>query len=179
MKPGDTQDSGGTRKETLATPPEMSVEPAHLWFALSTAFHSIRAHIEACIQRLGLSESDFAVLEALFHNGPMRVNNLGRKVNLASSSITASVDRLEGRKLVRRQDDGHDRRSRLVTLTGEGAGIIARALADQQNAAEESAAALSIEERDQLLRLLRKWGHSAESRCGQKDEASLDAEPPL
>ncbi|MGA7409119.1 MAG: MarR family transcriptional regulator [Bryobacteraceae bacterium] len=144
------------------------VEPGDLWLVLLNAYRSLRAHTGASIRRLGLIESDFAVLEAVFHNGPMRVNALGRKATLASSSITAAVDRLEGRGLVRRHGDRHDRRSRLVALTEQGSGLIARAFADYQHAMEKSAAVLSIEERNQLFRLLRKWEDSAESLASEE-----------
>jgi MarR family 2-MHQ and catechol resistance regulon transcriptional repressor len=57
------------------------------------------------VSALGLGGSDFAVLEVLLHKGPEPVNIIGKKVLLTSGSITAAVDRLESRKLVRRTAD--------------------------------------------------------------------------
>jgi putative oxidoreductase len=47
---------------------------------------SIRALAEMC-------PSDFFVLEALLHKGPMAVNALGKKIHSTSESITTAVDR--------------------------------------------------------------------------------------
>jgi DNA-binding MarR family transcriptional regulator len=54
--------------------------------------------------------SDFAVLEALLHKGPLPVNEIGKKVLLTSGSITVAVDRLETKGLVERRASGADRR---------------------------------------------------------------------
>ena len=54
--------------------------------------------------------SDFAVLEALLHNGPLPVNESGKEVLLTSGSITVAVDRLETKGLVERRASGADRR---------------------------------------------------------------------
>jgi len=50
--------------------------------------------------------SDFAVLEALLHKGPLPVNEIGKKVLLTSGSMTVAVDRLEQRRLVERRAHG-------------------------------------------------------------------------
>src|SRR5258708_13488431 len=61
--------------------------------------------------------SDFAVLEALLHKGPLPVNEIGKKVLLTSGSITVAVDRLETRGLVERRAHGTDRRGRVGHFT--------------------------------------------------------------
>ena len=48
------------------------------------------------------------------------MNVIGKKVLLTSASITAAVDRLESRKLLRRTSDPKDDRSRIVELTESG-----------------------------------------------------------
>jgi MarR family 2-MHQ and catechol resistance regulon transcriptional repressor len=70
--------------------------------------------------------SDFAVLEALLHKGPLPVNEIGKKVLLTSGSITVAVDRLEKKGLVERRAHGTDRRARIVHLTKEGRKQITR-----------------------------------------------------
>src|SRR5258708_40212975 len=64
--------------------------------------------------------SDFAVLEALLHKGPLPVNEIGKKILLTSGSITVAIDRLETKGLVQRRASGTDRRGRIVHLTKEG-----------------------------------------------------------
>src|SRR3989442_13163072 len=74
--------------------------------------------------------SDFAVLEALLHKGPLPINEIGKKVLLTSGSITVAVDRLETKGLVERRAHGTDRRARIVHLTKEGRKGITCAYAD-------------------------------------------------
>jgi MarR family 2-MHQ and catechol resistance regulon transcriptional repressor len=59
-------------------------------------------HAHRSIAAHDLGFSDFTILEALLHKGPMLVNEIGRRIELTSGSITTAVDRLEARGLVER-----------------------------------------------------------------------------
>src|ERR1700682_16772 len=85
-----------------------------VWIVLWKAAHAIEQNALRSVAALGLGLSEFAVLEVLLHKGPQPVNVIGKKVLLTSGSITAAVDRLESRKLLRRSGDPGDRRSRIV-----------------------------------------------------------------
>src|SRR5881628_3364689 len=91
----------------------------HLWLVLMKAFHAISAHATATLAETGLGDSDFRVLEALLHKGPLPVNTIGPKVWLTPGSISVAVDRLEKTGLVKRTNTD-DRRVRLVELTAKG-----------------------------------------------------------
>src|SRR5262250_2089199 len=91
-----------------------------IYLVLWKAFRAIEENAAQCVSSLGLGHSDFAVLEVLLHKGPQPVNVIGKKVLLTSASITAAVDRLESRKLLRRISDPKDGRSRIVELTKSG-----------------------------------------------------------
>ncbi len=106
--------------------------------------------------------SDFGVLEALLHKGPLPVSALGAKVLLTSGSITTAVDRLERRGWVKRRNDANDRRARVVYLTDSGRRLIRKAFADHEQAMEQTVSALALGERRVLVNLLRKLGRSAE-----------------
>jgi MarR family 2-MHQ and catechol resistance regulon transcriptional repressor len=106
--------------------------------------------------------SDFAVLEALLHKGPLPINEIGKKVLLTSGSITVAVDRLESKGLVERRASGTDRRAKIVHLTKAGKELIARVYADHAADMERLASAsLTKAERDTLIRLLKKIGYEA------------------
>ena len=140
----------------------MKTSGVHLWLILWKAYDSLRKHAECHIHSLGIGFSDFGVLEALLHKGPMPVNTLGGKVRLTSGSITALVDRLEKKGLVERRDDPADRRSRMVHLTTAGRKMIACAFADHERAMEQATAGLTGAEKTQAAELLKKLGRSAE-----------------
>ena len=109
-----------------------------------------------------MCRSDFGVLEALLHKGPLPVNALGSKVLLTSGSITTAIDRLERRGLVERGGDANDRRARVVHLTGAGRKLIRKLFAEHEQAMEKAVSALPPKEQALLIELLRKLGRSAE-----------------
>src|SRR5712671_2313456 len=106
----------------------------HVFLVLWKAARAVEAYAEKSILDLDICGSDFAVLEALLHKGPLPVNEIGRKVLLTSGSITVAVDRLETKGLVERRAHGTDRRTRVVHLTKSGRKLITRAYA--QHAAD-------------------------------------------
>ena len=91
----------------------------HVFLVLWKATRAVEAYAEKSISQLEMCGSDFAVLEALLHKGPLPVNEIGRKVLLTSGSITVAIDRLETKGLVERRAHGTDRRARIVHLTRE------------------------------------------------------------
>src|SRR5690348_2762171 len=125
----------------------MRTSGVHLWLILWKAYDSLRKHAECHIHSLGIGFSDFGVLEALLHKGPMPVNILGGKVRLTSGSITALVDRLEKKGLVERREDSGDRRSRMVHLTPAGRKLISSAFADHERAMERATTGLTAGEK--------------------------------
>jgi len=130
----------------------------HLWLVLWKAFRSMEGQAGRSIAGLGLCQSDFGVMEALLHKGPLPVKALGEKVLLTSGSMTAAIDRLERRGWVARGDDPQDRRSRIVRLTPEGRKTIQALFRTHERDMEQAASRLSRVERAGLMRLLRKLG---------------------
>ena len=133
----------------------------HLWLVLWKAFRSMEAQAGRSIAGLGLCQSDFGVMEALLHKGPLPVKALGEKVLLTSGSMTAAIDRLERRGWVARGDDPQDRRSRIVRLTPDGRKTIQALFRTHERDLEQAAARLSHSERTELMRLLRKLGKAS------------------
>ena len=131
----------------------------HVWLVLWKAFRALAAQAEESLNlsRTGLGESDFRVLEALLHKGPLPVNTIGPKVWLTPGAISVAVDRPEKTALVKRKNTD-DRRVRLVELTAKGRALIIRIFREHAAAMEEAAGVLSNEERLLLLRLLKKLG---------------------
>jgi MarR family 2-MHQ and catechol resistance regulon transcriptional repressor len=134
----------------------------HVFLVLWKAARAVEGYAEKSILELEMCGSDFAVLEALLHKGPLPVNEIGKKVLLTSGSITVAVDRLETKGLVERRAHGTDRRARVVHLTKEGRKLIARAYADHAADMERLASAsLTRAERKTLISLLKKIGYEA------------------
>ena len=107
---------------------------------------------------VGLTISQFGVLEALYHKGPLCQRDLAEKILKSTGNITMVIDNLEKRKLVRRERDIEDRRYLTVHLTEPGAELIATVFARVEAAIVLEMAALSHEEQEQLGKLCKKLG---------------------
>jgi len=127
-----------------------------VFLVLWNAYRTVLAKADQSRRSLGLGQSDFRVLAALLHEGPLPVNVIGEKVKLTTGSITTAVDRIEAKWLVARKNHPDDRRIRLVELTAKGRRLIERAYSRHSMEMEKAVSVLSREERDILVELLRR-----------------------
>src|SRR6201984_2775955 len=115
----------------------------HLWLVLMKAFQALMPHAAESIERTELGDSDFRVLEALLHKGPLPVNTLGPKVWLTPGSISVAVERLVKKGLVSRNDHPDDRRVRRGELTPKGLALITRGVGEHAAARGDGGGVLS------------------------------------
>src|SRR6266404_9361684 len=122
------------------------VSAAKLWIVLTRCQRVLALSAERSITDLGLCLSDFAILEALLHKGPLTITEIQAKVLLASGSMTAAVDRVEAMGLVTRKTTPRDRRARLLELTMKGRKLIEPAFAKHERDLEVLLSVLDQEE---------------------------------
>jgi MarR family 2-MHQ and catechol resistance regulon transcriptional repressor len=101
-----------------------SPDPVHCWLVWRKADKAARDFLYRGIQETGISDTDFRVLEALLHKGPLPVNTIGPKVHLTPGSISVAIDRLLEKGFVSRTESPDDRRVRIVALTNAGKDLI-------------------------------------------------------
>ena len=105
-----------------------------------------------------LTYSQFAVLEALYHLGPMTQGEVSRKVLKSGSNMTTVIDNLERDGLVRRERDANDRRVIHVHLTDAGSRKLEEVLPGHVAALVEEFSILSAKEQETLGELCKKLG---------------------
>ncbi|CAN5721233.1 MarR family transcriptional regulator [soil metagenome] len=132
-----------------------------LYVVLSRARNAVGRIAEADIARHGLSPGEFAILEVLYHKGPLLLGEVQRKILASSGGVTYLVDRLEAAGLVERQECPADRRARYAALTPKGTQLMRRIFPDHARAIEQAVAGLTSDEKEQAIELLRKLGRSA------------------
>ena len=137
--------------------------PVHAWLIMMKAMQAISRYALADIEKAGLGDSDFRVLEVLLHKGPLPVNVIGPKVNLTPGSISVAVDRLLAKGLVSRTESAEDRRVRVVALTPRGKSVITPVFRAHVETMEKVFAGLSRHELQQLEQQLKRVGKQAES----------------
>jgi MarR family 2-MHQ and catechol resistance regulon transcriptional repressor len=139
----------GTKDETRAL---------NAFIKLIRAAQSVSGRVEAHLSELGLTVSQFGVLEALFHLGPLNQKNLAAKILKSTGNITMVIDNLEKRGLVKRTRDEKDRRNYSVAITRKGADMITSFFPKHVARIVEEMGVLSGAEQEELGRLCKKVG---------------------
>lgn len=132
-----------------------------LYVVLSRAYLAVERHSQADIARHELSQGEFAIMEALYHRGPLLLGEVQRKILVSSGGVTYLVDRLEADGLVERRECPTDRRARYAALTPKGRQLMKRIFPEHAAALERAVAGLSGTEKKQAIDLLRKLGRAA------------------
>ncbi|MBI3885312.1 MAG: MarR family transcriptional regulator [Opitutae bacterium] len=133
------------------------INALNAFIKLQRAAESVSTRVHAVLPA-GLTVTQFGVLDALHHLGPLCQGELAEKLLRSGGNLTLVVDNLEKAGYVLRKRDPADRRFVVVQLTEQGQAFIAeifpRVLA---NVTRESAALSSTELLD-LGRLCKKIG---------------------
>jgi MarR family 2-MHQ and catechol resistance regulon transcriptional repressor len=134
-----------------------------LWLTLARASRAVSENARRSIESSGLSRSEFGVLEALYHKGPLTVGEIGSRLLMASGSMTYVVDRLEERKLLARRVSPDDRRVFRVELTSKGQSLFAEIFPRHAERIRQATAGLTVDEKQIVAALLRRLGKYAQS----------------
>ena len=131
---------------------------------LSRSVNAVQGRLLPTLQKdFGLTESQFAVMEALYHLGPLQQGELCRKILRSGSNVTTVVDNLERDGMVRRVRDEADRRIQIVHLTDQGRALLMKTLPNHVGRVVQLMSALEPDEQRELGRLCRKLGRAISS----------------
>jgi MarR family transcriptional regulator, 2-MHQ and catechol-resistance regulon repressor len=125
---------------------------------LMRAAESVTVRVGRTMSAAGLTISQFGVLEALHHKGPLCQRDIALKILKSTGNITLVIDNLEKQGLVRRERSTEDRRYLTVNLTEPGAQLIATAFAAVEAAIINEMSVLTVEEQGVLGQLCKKLG---------------------
>ncbi|HYW35627.1 MAG TPA: MarR family transcriptional regulator [Balneolaceae bacterium] len=125
---------------------------------LTRASESLNRRLNQHLAEADLTVSQFGVLEAIYHLGPLNQKALCDKLLKTGGNITMVVDNLEKCHLVERQQNPDDRRSMLVHLTSRGEDFISSFFPEHLENIRQEFADLSSEEKKELARICKKLG---------------------
>ena len=131
-----------------------------LWVKLARAFSVFSKASGEDIERYGLTQAQFGVVECLGHLGPMTMGHLCRKKLVSGGNMTIVVDNLEKSGLVERVHSKVDRRSIVLQLTTKGKRLFSGIFPKHAKHVAKLVSALTEEEQEQLSSLLKKLGRS-------------------
>lgn len=110
------------------------------------------------IAKYNLNQTEFAVLELLYHKGDQPIQVIGKKILIASSSITYVVDKLEEKNYVTRRACPTDRRVTYAGITENGKELMDKIFPEHVEKIEEIFEKLSDQEVSTLIEYLKKVG---------------------
>ncbi|MFD0982296.1 MarR family winged helix-turn-helix transcriptional regulator [Tropicimonas aquimaris] len=124
-----------------------------LCFAIYSANHAMNRTYKPHLDRLGLTYPQYLVLVVLNEKDGLSVGEIGRQLDLESSTLTPLLKRMEAAGLVTRRRDPEDERQVRIALTADGR----RTCGDLAEATRCAFAAtgLSLEEVVELNRKIR------------------------
>jgi len=135
-----------------------------LFIVLSRAYNWVNAHAVRDIRCHGLNPTEFGILEALYHKGPLPLQQIGEKVLISSGNITYAVDKLEQKQLLVRKPSAHDRRVIFAELTPQGQELLATLFPQHAEVIRAAESSLSPEEQILAIQLLKKLGLAAQDK---------------
>lgn len=153
------------RRSGAAAPADLPTAAAlKLWVVLARAFAAVSEVSKADVERHGLTGAEFAILEALYHKGPLLLGEVQKRILVSSGGITFLVDRLATRGLVERLACPSDRRARYAVLTKRGATLMREIFPAHAAALRKAMAGLTRAEQREAAALLKRLGTAAARR---------------
>lgn len=131
-----------------------------LFIVMSRAHKAISEQTNQFFQANGVNPTEFAVLELLYHKGKQPLQKIGGKILLASGSITYVIDKLEKRGYITRLNCPADRRVTYAEISESGKEFMGKIFPEHENHLHELTSALSSEEKEQAIELMKKLGLS-------------------
>ena len=105
-------------------------------------------------EAFGVTPVQFAALQAVHNTPGVDQRTLARTIGFDTSTTAGVIDRLEARGLLQRNASAEDRRVRLLTLTDDGAALLAQVVPAMLRAQVRMLEPLNPAERAEFMRLL-------------------------
>jgi DNA-binding MarR family transcriptional regulator len=102
----------------------------------------------------GLSMPQFSILMQLHHKGVCGVSDISERFDITNAAASQLVDKLVQSGFIKREEDPHDRRAKLLNLTDKGKGLIQQGIEERYRWVDQLAERLTIEERVQVSEAL-------------------------
>jgi MarR family 2-MHQ and catechol resistance regulon transcriptional repressor len=150
-------DTNGDRTATL-----------QLVIALGRTVQAIERGVRPHLAECGLSLTEFAVLEVLYHKGALPLGAIRDRILVTGASTTYVVTKLEERGLMRRRTSAEDQRVVFGELTPKGRALMDKVFPAHVDRLRHVMADLSVSEKRAASQLLRRLSHHARRTTGER-----------
>lgn len=140
--------------------PDLDFSPLEVFSRMRRLGQALQVERARAFERAGLETGEFEILSSLCvaPRGTSTPSELGALTRTPSATMANRTERLEQRGFVARRWNPDDTRSRIVRITPEGRAIAERAMRELVAVEVRMLDALSGEQREQLVDLLRALG---------------------
>jgi len=97
-----------------------TIDALNSYIKLIRSAESLSSKLNLMLSNYGLTESQFGVLDSLYHLGPMKQKEIGKKILKSGGNITMVINNLEKRGMVERRKGEKDKRQFIIHLTSKG-----------------------------------------------------------
>lgn len=139
-----------------------------LVIALGRALQAMERVVRPHLVKSDLAMTEFAVLEALYHKGPLRLGEIRDRILVTGASTTYVVKKLEERGLMRRKACAEDSRVVLGELTAKGRALIEEVFPVHVDLLQRATAGLTVAQKREAAKLLRALSREARRTTGEK-----------
>ncbi|MFD2759945.1 MarR family winged helix-turn-helix transcriptional regulator [Lentibacillus juripiscarius] len=119
---------------------------------------SVMEHVKNNIHSFDMKTSEFTVLEALHHKGPMTVKQISEAVLIGTGSMTYVIDKLETKGLLERRPCPDDRRVIHIHITDKGTQLMDEIFPRHQQAIENLFHDITPKEKKTIIDVLKRVG---------------------
>lgn len=89
-------------------------------FGIGDASNIIQERTHAYVKTTGLTPTQFAIINVLGHEGPLKISEIYSKMLIKSGNRTMILDSIEQKNLIKRVFSKSDRREIIIELTPTG-----------------------------------------------------------
>ncbi|MFA9375456.1 MAG: MarR family winged helix-turn-helix transcriptional regulator [Lachnotalea sp.] len=126
------------------------------FIGLSRTTQALHKRAGSIFNKRGLTVSQFAVLEALYHKGDLTINEIIESILSTSGNMTVVINNLEKDSMIERYVNPKDKRSSVIAITQKGRKKVEEIFPVHLKDLEMSFQQLSEEEKQILVELLKK-----------------------
>jgi DNA-binding MarR family transcriptional regulator len=127
-----------------------------LVIGLYRSYTNLNRQTQKVLTEYKLTIAQFGVLEALYHLGDLKINDIIEKTLSTSGNITVVIKNLEKDQLIERYRDPSDSRVWMIRLTRTGEELIRTIFPEHLKQLDQTLMNLDQDEKKALMKLLKK-----------------------
>jgi DNA-binding MarR family transcriptional regulator len=103
---------------------------------------------------MGLSMPQFGILMQLHHRGNCGIGDISERFDITNAAASQLADKLVQSGFIKRDEDPHDRRAKLLNLSDKGRELVRQGTEERYRWVDELAGRLTAEERAKVTEAL-------------------------